>query len=338
MTRARDIADQQKNLGGAVAPFVAGKNAIINGGFDIWQRGTSFNNAAAYTADRWYSANGGSATITRQTTGVPNNAQYCWRFTATGSNVYAGLYQFIETANVIPLQGKTVTAQIKLRRNATMNVGLVFFVDKSSTVDAGAGATWTTINFATITNVQLPTGTTSSDWYTASVTCVIPNDGTANSIRLNVQESAVLPNGSIWEAAQVQLEIGSVATPFSRAGGSIGGELALCQRYYQRSTPISNIYTPFGLGTAGATTAIYIPITLKQTMRTQPSAIDFLNLVVSDVANNALPISNLTLMSNWFNDNVVNVTATLTGATQFRSYFLIANGSTSSYLGFSAEL
>lgn len=69
----------------------AGKNAIINGGMDIWQRGTSVAIAAAtaaangYNADRWDTSTGASQaiTISRQptadTTNLPN-IQYCLRY------------------------------------------------------------------------------------------------------------------------------------------------------------------------------------------------------------------------------------------------------------------
>jgi len=45
-----------------------GKNAVINGGFDIWQRGTSFTTLNNYIADRWYWGGAGTGrTISRQT-------------------------------------------------------------------------------------------------------------------------------------------------------------------------------------------------------------------------------------------------------------------------------
>jgi hypothetical protein len=68
MTKARSSADFA-----AGGPQVAGKNAVINGGMDVWQRGTSFtltNGVASYTADRFMvqcNFSSGSSTATQQT-------------------------------------------------------------------------------------------------------------------------------------------------------------------------------------------------------------------------------------------------------------------------------
>ena len=109
MTRSRDIADQQENLGGAVAPFVAGKNKIINGDFGVWQRGTSgFGLGAAFNADRWafYRDGSGATEAITQQTFTPGTApvsgyegQYFWRYAATVAGTGAterSLYTKIE--------------------------------------------------------------------------------------------------------------------------------------------------------------------------------------------------------------------------------------------------
>ena len=342
MTRARDIADVQDNLGGAVAPVVAGKNYIIGGGFDIWQRGTSFTPNGTYTADRWRADTSATITVSQQTTGVPAGSRYCMRI-AFGSTTYSDLSTSIETANVVALQGKTVAVQIKLRRNASLVGDLGFTLQKSATVDAAYGATWTSITTGTATSANLPTGTGSSDWYTLSYTATIPNDGTANSLRIIGGVTSTQSSGAYWEMAQVQLEIGSLPTPFARAGGSIGGELALCQRYYYRVNAGSN-YTMYGICSTANTTNGNAGIAIPVTMRTTPTSVDssaantfFLQQGSAGAAYTltAAPTFNAQIGSK--NMGAIDL-AVASGLTANTFYGIYSNNTTSSYIGFSAEL
>ncbi len=236
MTRAYNTATTQQNSGGAVVPFVAGKNFVINGGFDVWQRGTSFSGTPynGYTADRWVSGSDQTVAITRQTTGVPSGQRYCIRNAVTSGTGYVALYQTIETANVIPMQGKIVTLSVKLRRSSGYSGSMTLKVQKNNSVDISSGG-WTDITGSSviIANSSLPTGTTSSDWYTATTTFTIPDDGTALTLRVAIEPNAGYTSSAYWEASSVQLEIGSVVTTFTRAGGNVQGEVAACYRYYE---------------------------------------------------------------------------------------------------------
>lgn len=256
MTRARDNSFNPLNN------QVAGKNFVINGNFDFFQRGSLSTTSGGYGLDRWYnesSGSGSAVTVTQQTTGVPDNSRFCFRSTTSASAGYGNQYQFIETSNVRQLWGKTVTLSIKLRRSSGFNTSLNIGIDKSSTVDAGMAASWTGSAALTISNANLPTGTGSSDWYTATVSTVIPTDGSANSLRVFITQTATTTS-SYYEVSQVQLEVGPSATQFSRAGGTIGGELALCQRYYQKSYNLSDVP-----GTAGAGSGKYNFMTPNRT-------------------------------------------------------------------------
>jgi hypothetical protein len=345
MTRSRDVADTQDNLGGAVTPFVAGKNFVINGGFDIFQRGSLSTTSGGYGLDRWYqesSGSGAAVTMTQQTTGVPSGSRYCARITTPNlpSAGYGNQSQFIETSNVAGLWGKTVTLSIKLRRNAAFAGTLTVSLAKSATVDAGNGATWTTLSSQTVTNAQLPTGTTSADWYTVSFTTSVPSDGTANGLRLSIQQSQV-ESSAYWEMAQAQLEIGSAATPFARAGGSIGGELALCQRYFWQA--FSNLsyasIAPTNYDNSGVALAtMQFPVT----MRVAPTLVATTGTGYFNWrAYNGTTVANQSINSG-FSTDISTTTAcafyigSLTTFAGGSGRFIVGNSSAT--LGFSAEL
>ena len=251
---------------------VAGKNFLINGGFDIWQRGTSFTSLVGYAADRWYT-NSGNTTVSQQTSGVPVGTASSLRVAYNSTGGYGGQFSALESSNAKILAGKTVTLSVQLRCNssfASSGVGLLLSLSKNSTANTMNGGTWTTISSTTIPASSLPTGTGASNWFTASITAVIPNDGTAAGILVGIQENATGVTPSYWEVAAMQLEIAPQATPFSRAGGSIGGELALCQRYYYR---INGTGTTGGSpsGVAYGSTLAILYATVPVTMRTNPS-------------------------------------------------------------------
>ena len=343
MTRSRDVADTQDNLGGAVAPFVAGKNFIINGGYDIFQRSTfTSQTASAYALDRWYVGVGGTVTVTQQTTGAPVGSQYCMRIAYNAASSFGNQFQALESANASLLAGQTVTATVLVRANATWaataSQGLNFYVEKNSTANTLTGGTWSSISSTSIAGASISTGTSSSSWTKLTVTCAIPNDGTAAGLRLRIGESVVGPSGAYWEMAQCQLEVGSVATPFARAGGSIGGELALCQRYYYRQGGYT--YTNFDVtSTFTQTTGAYMGKTLPVSMRVAPTSIEYGgNLNMVSLSNAFTPISSITLVTAETSPQVVAFIASASGLTASAFYSIKPNNDSTAYLGFSAEL
>jgi hypothetical protein len=71
-----------------------------------------------------------------------------------------------------------------------------------------------------------------------------------------------------FQISQVQLEVGSKATPFQTATGTIQGELAACQRYCY----VNVSSTGLGIGECRSATTGYVIFKLPQTMRVAPTA------------------------------------------------------------------
>jgi hypothetical protein len=328
------------------ATQAAGKNALINGNFDIWQRGTSFS-GSGYTADRW--TNGGAfnnATLSQQTTGAPAGSRYIARITSTGATSYMALYQYMETATVAQLIGQTVTFSIKMRINATVNnSGFVIRLAKNSAVDATSVAGgWTDIASTTVALASIPTtaGTSTATYFTATVTATIPNDGTANSLLAYMIYNGATASGSILELSQAQLEIGSVPTAFTRAGGTIQGELAACQRYYWRLDNSGGAYGwTNAVGYTYNTGGMVIGLPLPTQMRVAPTSIDYSGMAVTDFVTDTVigTLDSIAINVGRCTSNHLNLIVSKSGGfTTGRTFTLNKNNNTANYIGASAEL
>jgi hypothetical protein len=341
------VADNSTSTGLAWQPYggiqVAGKNKVINGDFSIWQRGTSFGLGigTTYHADRWRSYRDGSGatlTVTREafTPGAAPvagyDAQYYirWNKSVAGSGeTFSALQQPIE--DVRTLAGQTVTVSFWAKADTNRNLGFgtyqVFGTGGSSVNYTGPGGQ---ANLTTSWQRFSATATLAS----MSGKTIGPNSHLVVNFDPPMNTTAVI---DIWG---VQLEAGPIATPFTTATGTIQGELAACQRYYYRNTANStDIYAYFGSGFTNATTNARLLINIPVTMRVKPTSVDFANLGIQEnFSGNIYAISAISIGPDGGGPNPVYINATCATAVGTRQAVIMSNGSSSGYLGFSAEL
>ncbi len=310
----------------------AGRNFLINGAMDIWQRGTSFSVgtfAATYTADRWSTFNANACTISQESTIVPSGSRYALKLTGGATTSGYEIVQAIETANAIYLAG--TTSIFSLQVAGTSGKTVTAYVDYSTSTDVAPwpNSGWTNISSATVTTAA------SNAFSTLSVIAAIPS--TAKSIRVKIATGS-LASGEVQYCGKAQLEVGSGATPFSRAGGTIQGELAACQRYYQRFTANSSYAYFSAAGVAYSATVTRNPIPLPVTMRIYPTALESATIAVTDSVTQYTS-GTFSLTSDGTSSAPTIGYSHGSGAlTQFRPYFIQAAGSTAAYIAFSAEL
>jgi hypothetical protein len=311
----------------------AGKNYCINGGMDIWQRGTSFTNSGGgvYTADRWQSFNvSGTFTVARTTSNIPANFNYGAVVTATSNSTTAYLMHLVETQNTLMLMGKNIImgAWVQAPAGTTINIQVL----SSTTVDAS------------IYNFNGNVTGTSSFVATGSPQFVFTSSGimasNVKTLRCDVWVSS-LSNGQSYTVTGVQLEAGSIPTPFSRAGVNIQGETAACQRYFVRYTPNSTIGNTmyFASGNAISTTRAMVSLNLPVNLRTTPSitrtsGVALYNQGSNYYWNSSAPLSAVYQMSQ----NILNLDCWVPSGLTNNTSVMISLVGASDYLDFSAEL
>jgi hypothetical protein len=297
---------------GAVAGF---RNALINGNFDIWQRGISFAAPSnIYTADRWV-ASAGAITVSRAAAIAGDGATYKLKLTATSGTNSITLSQPLESSAVNLLKGKTVTFSFYAKGSAGNTFG--FGIQKNATADTDSGGSWSTVsNSSFVSSASLTRYT---------VTASVPDDGTANGLRVYI-DATNITNGAAVDFSQLQLEVGGVATPFEQR--PIATEYTLCQRYYQL----------IGLGMTAAalgTTAIYAATTLPVIMRTSPTVGTPTSAVtINDTVGNFTQSAANATSAGVSTSGVLLQLSNFTGLTNLRPCFI----TTSAVIPLTAEL
>ena len=307
--------------GVSVNENIAGKNLIFNGAADIAQRGTSVSITGAtvstYGLDRWFGFTGGSNITQSQVASGLTGFQYAVRTQRTAGQTSTGtiyLSQSLETRNTIPLAGQTVTWSFWGR------IGSNFSGASNQVVSQVLSGTGTDQNilsgYTGASYVLNATTTLTTSWQRFTYTATVSSTATEIGILWNYVPSGTAGANDYFDITGVQLEIAPQATPFSRAGGSIGGELALCQRYFfktyaQGTAPGSGgqagaLISPNTTATAASSFAVSwrFPIT----MRTTPS----INLYSPTGANPGY----------WFDSNGNPVAASAIQASDSGSYIV----------------
>lgn len=263
-------------------------NYVINGAMEINQRGLTSTGVTTqqYTLDRWlFAPNGGTVTQSYQTftpgagpisTIEPTGFLRTVTTGQSGVNDYTILNNNIE--NVRELAGKTVTVSFYAKASAngvqmshefSQNYGTGGSPSAAVDVPIPSGGTskftlttsWARYSYT----MALPSlsgktlGTTPNTSYTVSRFWLSAGSGaTPRTSSLGVQNATI----DLWG---LQIEEGTIATPFRRNANSIQGELAACHRYFFNVySTTSDIQRPVQrFSTTGALMTVTLPVPMR---------------------------------------------------------------------------
>jgi hypothetical protein len=248
---------------GSVSGVIGGRrNLIINGAMQVSQRGTSFTANGSFVADRFRVYRSGAAGYTCTQADITSGDPFDLGFRSsvkmqnTTPDTASNSYYQVETT----LEDQDMATRGWNYKSASSNVTFSFWAKASVSQDY-----WVVIRASGTQHFGFSYPLVADTW--TKVTKVIPgntnivfdNDNSAglrvvwipyygtdytsasfvedtwassdeSSYTSDIDSTWVSTTNATFEITGVQLEVGSVATPFEHR--SYGEELALCQRYY----------------------------------------------------------------------------------------------------------
>ncbi len=273
------------------------RNRLINGNFAWWGRSTSSTGTGYTTADRWVNANTNSIALSTDT---PSGAGFLYSVEfSSNTATFPYITQRIEAANCTDLAGKVVTLSF-WAKNVSGASTLVAQTSYANTVD--------TFSSSTLIGSFVSTGASpSSAWtfYSGSVT--LPASA-ANGIDIQIYRGNAA--AATTRITGVQLEVGSIVTPFERR--LVGLERLLCERYFTASlitgATTFSVNDGSSVGMCHPTANFRFGVQFRTPMRIAPA------ITTYDAAGNANKHSYYT--STWNNNGTFGVfapNATYTG-------------------------
>jgi hypothetical protein len=343
------------------------RNRIINGDMRIDQRNAGASvtvTTGAYSVDRWLpQENNGSTVTAQQSTTAPSGFTNSLLLTAsTGATSASGqvtrLQQRIEGFNWSDLGygaagAKTVTVSFWVRSSVTGTYcfGLVNGGENRSYASEYSISVADTWEYKTITIA----GDTSGTWLTTNGIGIFcfwdlgsgsdfnQSAGSwsgTNDWKTSNQVDWVGTTDATFYITGVQLEVGSVATPFERR--PFGTELALCQRYcytlFATDCATDN-FARFALGDCDLTDRLQGYVWFPVTMRVAPSltatAANTFTLYSAGATNTCTQVNVAPTVTSKIGLTQLITSATLTAG---RAGQILANNNRTAYLIYSAEL
>ena len=222
------------------------RNLLINGGFDVWQRGNTFTTPSAhyYAADRWiiYRSSNSHTTTTRESfnvgqSEVPGNPRHFMRV----SNVPDPDSTWIEVAqhieDVTQFSDKWVTLSFWMRANKPQENNEDYWALQYNFGTGGSPSSSYRVAMTPKFDVYTQWTYYEFPLYLADIQgkTIGTNGKNTSSLKVQLLRDSAVDNDTYYDFANVQLEFGRGATPFEKR--SYGEELALCERYYEIISP-----------------------------------------------------------------------------------------------------
>ncbi len=217
------------------------RQAIINGNFDVSQRGTTFvagaNNDDTYTLDHWNLISDGNDVLDVSQEAITDlpGSNYAIKLDVETAK-RGGIVQFLEAKDAQKFKGKTVSISFAVK-SANISALRATVLSWASTADSvtsdvvgtwGATPTWATNWADNATPADL---TVASSWTTVKVEGIVLDESTVNNLALVIWTPNEETIGDIVYISQVQMNEGDVALPFMPK--SINEEERDCKRFYR---------------------------------------------------------------------------------------------------------